>query len=78
MAAFTKGWDFWSLLSALFAELTAMFAKAGVFHAGAWTFVGLLLPGARNLGQASQVALSDKLSVVSVILAGAAITPCFS
>ena len=43
--AFTSTWQFWAVLSALFAALTAIFAKVGVEHIGAdlATFIRTLI-----------------------------------
>lgn len=113
MTALTSSWQFWAFLAAIFAALTAIFAKVGVTNVnpdyatfirtivilialaailtmtGQWqgagvlggrTGVFLVLSGlatgaswicyfrALKLGQASQVAPVDKLSVVLVAL----------
>ena len=113
----TTSWQFWALLSACFAALTAIFAKVGVENVNSdlatfirtvvilivlamilfslgefqplrsisgrtWVFLGLsgLATGASwicyfralKLGNASQVAPIDKLSVVLVAVFGAA------
>jgi len=109
----TESWQFWALLSAIFAALTAIFAKIGVenvnsdlatfirtivvivimagivTYTGAWkapveisgkTWIFLVLSGcgtglswfayfrALKIGNASQVAPIDKLSVVFVAI----------
>ena len=93
MTNLSASWQFWALLSAVFAALTAIFAKVGVEDVGAdfatffrtvvivvalgsILFLGLsgLATGpswlcyfrALKIGQASQVAPIDKLSVVLV------------
>jgi bacterial/archaeal transporter family protein len=114
-SALFANWAFWALLSAIFAALTAIFAKVGVegvdsdlatlartlvvavalalllaaagrlqfsaLPARTWTFLALsgLATGASwlcyfralKIGEASQVAPVDKLSVVLVALFGA-------
>jgi len=117
MKPFLLSWQFWAVLSAIFAALTAIFAKAGIQNINSdfatfirtvvivvvlggiltftkeWqplgsiatkTWVFLTLSGlatgaswlcyfrALQLGNASQVAPIDKLSVVLVALFGAA------
>ncbi len=117
MNAFLSSWQFWAVLSAVFAALTAIFAKVGVANVDSdlatfvrtlviiaalaafltatdrWqapgalsrrTYLFLVLSGlatgaswvcyfrALKLGNASQVAPIDKLSVVLVAIFGAA------
>ncbi|MGO4869718.1 MAG: EamA family transporter [Roseiarcus sp.] len=117
MNAFLNAWQFWAVLSAVFAALTAIFAKVGVANVDSdlatfvrtlaiiaalaafltatdrWqapgalsrrTYLFLVLSGlatgaswvcyfrALKLGNASQVAPIDKLSVVLVAIFGAA------
>ena len=117
MTALSSTWQFWAVLSAIFAALTAIFAKVGVAGVNSdmatfvrtlvviaalaafltatdrWeapgalsrrTYLFLVLSGlatgaswvcyfrALKLGEASQVAPIDKLSVVMVAIFGAA------
>ena len=51
-----QSWQLWAILSAVFAALTAIFAKVGVENV--------------NFGDAAQVAPIDKLSVVLVAVFG--------
>jgi transporter family protein len=62
-------WFFWALLSALFAGVTAILAKVGVLIlSGLATGLSWLCYfQALQLGEASQVAPVDKLSVVIAI-----------
>ena len=87
MTTVAGSWQFWAILAAVFASLTAIFAKVGVADIGSdfATFlrtlvvVSVLAVGASwlayfralKLGQASQVAPVDKLSVVLVAIFGA-------
>jgi transporter family protein len=69
-----SSWLPWALLSALFAALTAIFAKVGIEAIALFLVLSALATGASwicyfralKLGDASKVAPVDKLSVVLV------------
>jgi bacterial/archaeal transporter family protein len=68
-------WIVWALLSALFASLTAIFAKVGVEDVNSDLATGaswLCYFRALQLGDAARVAPIDKLSVVLVAVFGVA------